>query len=86
LWAGFLDGDGDLVLELDTVAQPIIDIEVRHLIGTSGRIAISDEAEVDLPMAVTGSLGIVSAERRTALGMGGNGDSGEEKREGEMSQ
>jgi hypothetical protein len=62
LGARLLDGDGDLVLELDAVAEAVVVVEVGDLVGTGGGIAVADPAEVDLPMLIAGGLGVVGAE------------------------
>jgi hypothetical protein len=65
-----LDGDWDLILQLDAVAQPVVDIEVRYLVCARSRVAVADEAKVDLPVMVARSVGVVGAKGRSTLGMG----------------
>ena len=77
--ACFFDGDGKLVLELDAVAQTVVEVEVGHLIGAGGGIAIADPAEVNLPMLVAGSFGIVGAKGRAALRMRDGRERGEHR-------
>jgi len=74
-WLGtsLFNGDGDLVLKLDAVTESIIEVEVGNLIGTGRGIAITDPAEVDLPMFIAWSFGVVGAKWRTALGVSCNG-------------
>jgi hypothetical protein len=72
--ADLFDGDGEFVLELDAVAQAVVDVEIGHLVGAGGGVAIADPAEVDLPMLVAGGFGIVGAKRRPALRMCCNGE------------
>ena len=72
--ADLFDRDRQLVLELDAVAKAVVDVEIRHLIGALGRVAVADPAEVDLPMLVAGGLGIVGAKRRATLRIGCNGE------------
>jgi hypothetical protein len=61
----------DLEFELDTVAQPVVHVEVGYLIDPAPWVAVSYEANVYLPVMVTGSIRVVGAERRSALSVGG---------------
>ena len=79
LGARLFDSDGDLVLELDAVAEPVIEVEVGHLVGASLGIAITDPAEVNLPMLVAGGLRIVRAKGRAALRMRDGRERGEHR-------
>jgi hypothetical protein len=61
----------DLEFELDTVAQPVVHVEVGYLIDPAPWVAVSYEANVYLPVMVSGSIRVVGAERRSALSAGG---------------
>jgi len=74
LRAGFFDGDGDFVFELDAVAEAVVDVEVGDLVGAGGGVAVADEAEVDLPVLIAGGFGVVGAEGWAALGVGEAGE------------
>lgn len=78
--ADLFDGDGELVFELDAVAEAIVDVEVGHLVFTGSGIAVADPAEVNLPMFVTGGFGVVGSKGRSALGVGTGGEHRQEDR------
>ncbi len=76
LWAGLFNGDGDLVLELDPVAEAVVDVKVGHLIGTRGGVTRAYPAEVDLPLLVARCLGVVGAKGRATLRIRRNREGG----------
>ena len=47
--------------------EAVVDVEVGHLVRSRRGIAIGDPAEVDLPMLIPRSVGVVGPERRPAL-------------------
>ena len=69
----FFDGYWDLVFELDSVAQAVVDVEIRDLVGASGGIVVAYEAEIDLPVLVSWGFGVVCAKGWASLGVGQKG-------------
>src|ERR1035437_8544919 len=65
---GFVNAQGNLVFELNPVAQAVIKIDVGRLIKTFGQIAIADENRVDLPIFVSWGVRVVRPEWRPARG------------------
>src|ERR1017187_4507486 len=80
------DGDGNLVPQLDAIAEAVVEVEVGDPIGTGGGIAFADPAEVDLPMLIAGSFRVVGAEWRTALGVGRGGEEDEQSQSSKPNQ
>ncbi len=71
--ADLFDHDGEFVLQLDAVAQAVVDVEVGDLVGAGAGVAVADPAEVNLPVLVAGGFRVVGAERRSALPVRRNG-------------
>jgi hypothetical protein len=65
--ARFLDAQGHFVFELDPASDTVIDVDIRSFIGTLEGIALADEPGINLPMSVSGSVGIVRLKGRSAL-------------------
>ena len=80
------DGDGNLVPQLDAIAEAVVEVEVGDPIGTGGGVAFADPAEVDLPMLIAGSFRVVGAEWRTALGVGRGGEEDEQSQSSKPNQ
>src|SRR5271156_4507763 len=63
----FLDGDRELIFQLNAITQPVVDIEVRHLVRAGCGVPIADPAKIDLPMLVPRSFRIIGPEGRPSL-------------------
>src|SRR5271170_2338181 len=79
LRTGLFNRDGELIFELNAVAEAVIEIEVRHLVSACHRIPVANPAEIDLPVLVAGCLGIVGAKGWAALSVGAVAERCEEK-------
>src|SRR6266478_8297640 len=66
----FVNAERDLVLELDPVAQVVIDVNERRFIRAFRRIAAADEERVYLPKLVSWSVRIIRSKWRSALCQG----------------
>jgi hypothetical protein len=63
----FMNGNRQLVFQLDTAAQSIVDVKVRNGIEPLIRIAIADPSKIDLPMFIAGCFRIVRPKGRPSL-------------------
>jgi hypothetical protein len=65
LRTGLGDSQGTFIFQLDTIAKTIVGIEVRRLIGSRLRVAVANEAFVDLPIAIAWSFRVIRDEGRS---------------------